>query len=675
MKKVRICQYVVFLLMALLLASCTEKQQVTQKKFEADSVLIAAYNERDYDRLLFWADTLQSSGMISKMRACYWRGYAYSRQRMMRSAEMAWKEAVSLEVENGEDLEYYAKSANRLAGLLYLKSDYETTIRVAMTAMELMKTKDYDMNTDYANLQIFIGSCQLKLGRPQEAAESFDLGYQHFLQIIGTDNDINDFTSTIVGIITITDAYLLTDYYREAYDWTDRFDNMLMRYKQHPQANESYVDKQWARLNLYRACSLEGMGKKVEAEKAYREALTTEYAQTYDGRVEAANYLISAERWSEAADKLEVLDAQLKRYDMRLTLDNIQNYLLPKFRANLGAGRKDSALAASTWICNALDSAINWQKHDNAVELATIYDTQQKETQIAEQKATLSRQRFASTVIAFVLVIIGFVLITFLRHRSAKRLMKAYAELEVANARAEESSRMKTDFIKQISHEIRTPLNILSGFTQIITTPGMKLDDDTSKDINQQIIENTNRITSLVNKMLELSDVSSLAVIECKDTVPALQIAAQAAEDSGISVATHITFDISYDGEAESAILTTNLLQATRALSLLLDNAKKFTKQGSVKLIVGKSGNQLHFTVEDTGIGVPRAEAEHIFEEFVQLDSYYEGTGIGLTVARSIARRLGGDVILDCDYGTVSSAESQSGTDGPGARFVLSLPV
>ena len=69
----------------------------------------------------------------------------------------------------------------------------------------------------------------------------------------------------------------------------------------------------------------------------------------------------------------------------------------------------------------------------------------------------------------------------------------------------------------------------------------------------------------------------------------------------------------------------------------------------------------MSFTVEDTGIGIPQEESEHIFEEFVQLDHFYDGTGIGLTVARSIARRLGGDVALDTSY-----------TDG--ARFVMTLP-
>ena len=108
-------------------------------------------------------------------------------------------------------------------------------------------------------------------------------------------------------------------------------------------------------------------------------------------------------------------------------------------------------------------------------------------------------------------------------------------------------------------------------------------------------------------------------------------------------------------------MLLTNERQSSHALVLLLDNARKFTKQGSVTLKVSTQAESVVFTVEDTGIGVPADEAEHIFDEFVQLDDYYDGTGIGLTVARSIVRRLGGDVVLDTSY-------------HDGARFVMTLP-
>ena len=251
---------------------------------------------------------------------------------------------------------------------------------------------------------------------------------------------------------------------------------------------------------------------------------------------------------------------------------------------------------------------------------------------------------------------------------------RGYEEALNLYDQAMESSRMKTDFIQQISHEIRTPLNILSGFTQLLTS-GMELDETTRQEVTKGIVDNTERITSLVNKMLELAEAGSDNPLERNDQARAIQIAAQATEDSGISQATHLDFDLDITPEAETVMLTTALVPATRVLTLLLDNAMKFTHPaeaaGGVSAVKEKAhaalrmtvgGGMVVFTVEDTGIGVPPEESEHIFEEFVQLDKYYDGTGIGLTVARSLAHRLGGDIRLDTSYSS-------------GARFVYTLPL
>lgn len=248
---------------------------------------------------------------------------------------------------------------------------------------------------------------------------------------------------------------------------------------------------------------------------------------------------------------------------------------------------------------------------------------------------------------------------------SHMELEETNRQLIVATERAEESSKMKSNFIKQISHEIRTPLNILSGFTQIITTPGVELNDEDKTKIGHDIIENTNRITGLVNKMLELSDASSRSVIERNDQATAAQIAGDAVTATSIADARGINFELSIEPEAESVMVMTNLNSAVRALSLILDNARKFTEKSvekKVRLYVRATSNTIEWAVEDSGIGIKPEEAEHIFEEFVQLDEYYEGTGIGLTIARSLARRMGGDIKLDTSY-------------SPGARFVLSLPI
>lgn len=658
----------------LVLTACNEQQQTDTLGTEGDSLINAAYKMHDYERILSLADLHQQTGSLSELKASYWRGYAYSRLRKMRMAEMEWKRAIAQPVDDADALKYYAKSANRLAGLLNMKLDYEGTMRVAMPAIQLLKEREYTMNTDYANLQTFVGNCQLKLGNKQDAANSYSLAYECYLQAIEADDNIADYTSSIAGIITITDAYIQTNNYEEANEWADRFDSMLKRYRQHPQADDAFYDKQWARLNFYRGCILEGLGRKDEALQAYRVANGTRYAKTADGQIEATNYLTAARRWDEAADKFSVLEQQLARYDMKLTLDNIQTYLLPKYQANVGAHRMDSAVAVGTWICNALDSAIVWERRNSAQELATIYDLKQKESEFMEQKAFLQHQRFLTIFFMLLLVIIGLGLFIFFRHRAAVRLENAFRRLEVANARAEESSHMKSNFIQQISHEIRTPLNILSGFTQVITMPGEELDDDTRAEVNRQIMESTNRITGLVNKMLELSDANSQTVIERNDQLSPEQMADEAVDASGIAQAGHLTFDLQMSPEAKSIVLTTNHHAAVRALSLLLDNARKFTAPAEARqhqevagpkkhatLRVSADNGQVLFTIEDDGIGIPPNEADHIFEEFVQLDEYYDGTGIGLTVARSLARRLGGDIQLDADFTA-------------GARFVLTLP-
>ena len=661
-------------LIAALFISCKE-QRVTPQHVAVDSLINIAYQARNYDSILSLANLHQREGILSNIEACYWRGYAYSRLRKMRMAEMEWKNAVAQTIETDDDLAFYAQSANRLVGLLYLKADYAEAIRVALPAIRLLKEKQYTMNSDYSNLLTFIGSCELKLGHPADAARNFSQAWQAYQQITKASHDIDSYTSSIVGLVTIVDAYIQTGHYQEALDWTVHLDNMLQECRQLPGVRESYIDKQWARVCLYRASALEGLGKKREAAQSYQAALQTQYAKTGDGKIEASNYLMEAQRWNEAADNLQVMADQLATYDFKMTQETIHTYLLPKYLANVKAHRLDSAIAVGTWICEALDSAIVWQKRDDAAELATIYETQQKENELMEQRSSLSDQRLLTVYITLVLVILGFGLFIFFRHRAAVRLEKAYYDLERANIRAEESSRMKSDFIQQISHEIRTPLNILSGFTQLLTMPDMKYDEATLGNIKEQITENTDRITNLVNKMLELSEAKNHSDIECNDDVTAMQIASEAICASNINDAGHLTFNMTVSPEAEQVRLHTNLQAAARALEQVLDNARKFTApaesrqhekltdhQQKVVLRISVSSSRLFFSVEDTGIGIPHKEAERIFDEFVQLDEFYEGTGIGLTVARSLARRIGGDIILDTAY-------------IGGSRFVLTLPV
>ena len=177
-----------------------------------------------------------------------------------------------------------------------------------------------------------------------------------------------------------------------------------------------------------------------------------------------------------------------------------------------------------------------------------------------------------------------------------------------------------------------------------------------------------------MDRMLDLSLVNSKTRIECHDRVKVVKVAEQAVNNTAIDKALHLDFTLNVDESAEDVTMITDMKSSVKALSLLLDNAQKFTQpqafraknsfdgKATVELDVSVEGQRVAFVVSDTGVGVPPEEAETIFEDFVQLDEFSHGAGIGLTIARSLARHMGGDVVIDKAYTS-------------GARFVMTLPL
>ena len=173
---------------------------------------------------------------------------------------------------------------------------------------------------------------------------------------------------------------------------------------------------------------------------------------------------------------------------------------------------------------------------------------------------------------------------------------------------------------------------------------------------------NAGSIAIMANSILNVAEIEMEQPIQCDDNVRAQDIAALAIQESGISNFQKADFKCQMVEEAQATMVFTNTKQAVRALVALLDNAMKFTAQGEIILLINIEGSTLEFCVEDSGTGVLSDYAEKIFEPYVKLNDFFEGDGVGLTVARSIARRLGGDIRLDTEY-------------RGGARFVFSLPI
>lgn len=343
---------------------------------------------------------------------------------------------------------------------------------------------------------------------------------------------------------------------------------------------------------------------------------------------------------------------QSKGYDDKSSL-----LLIYEQRARImkGIGRYEEAAEMYKNISELTDSIYKKDARTQINELNTLFRVSE-----LDMEKRLEHNRYVT--MTAVIISIALALLMGYWYWMNHRLRKKNEELAIARDQAQESSRMKSDFIKNISHEIRTPLNILSGFSQVMSQPDIELPAEMRQEACIKIQENTERITSLINRLLALSESSSRHYIERNDTASAVLLCQEAINQSGIAQKQRHQFTFN-SAVGDDLMIQTSEQHAVSAIVHLLDNAEKFTPEGGrVNMTCEVRDNFLYVIIEDTGCGVPKDKADTIFEEFVQLDEYKDGVGIGLTLSRNIVRRLGGDIMLDTTY-------------NDGARFIVTLPL
>ena len=438
-------------------SACSQEKRAREiQSGHADSLIFDAGAVKNYSRMIQLVDSFSDIGELSPLNTNRWRGVYYYRQGQYRSAEFYYKKALACEISSDQDLQSYIKSARRLSELLLVKGDYEGSLQVALPAVKKMEKEGIGSDIDFAILLNNIGCCQLNLGRGEEAQESFYTARQHYINRWTTDTTGRGFQEAVIGTVYTSQAYINTKRLDESLYWIDRTEMLLNKYREKPDARLEYFDEYQARIEIMRAVALQGLDSIQSAAAAYNRFLTTDYAGTSAGRIFANDYLLAAKRYREAADNYRFLDQMLSEWDMSLTLDNIELYLLPKIRANAGAMRKDSVVALSMKLCDALDSAIAKNKLDDTAQLATIYETQNKEAQIAKQQADLTKQRFTSTAVALVLLVIFFVVYTINRRKHTRRLSDAHEKLKKAYDKLEETTAVK----ERIESELRIARDI-----------------------------------------------------------------------------------------------------------------------------------------------------------------------------------------------------------------------
>jgi len=228
----------------------------------------------------------------------------------------------------------------------------------------------------------------------------------------------------------------------EKQKYTDYCDSMLRWYKRQPEYDTLFADKIHGQICVSLAEVLAARNDMEGAAKAHEEFLATVYSKQLNAKINATNYLRHAKRYTEGADIFKGYDSAVKDWGLdEEDMEVITNYLFPKFHFNYHAGRRDTALAVALKIDSLIAPAIRKQRKSEAAELATIYDTQQKEAQIARQQAQISEQRLWTAAIVFALITLFFVVYTIYRRRAAKRL----AEMKAAQERMESELRIARD--------------------------------------------------------------------------------------------------------------------------------------------------------------------------------------------------------------------------------------
>ena len=454
-KKKRYYLYML-VLMAVLAGGCGQHRHLDEKATHADSVLFDVGVVKDYARMLALADSFEMSGDISSLDANRWRGVAYYRQHQYQMSEICYRKAMECPVLSDEDQVSYNKCARRLSELLLVRGDFEGSLRVAMPAVAKMDQTGIGSDIDYAILLNNIGCCQLNLGQDKEANESFLTARGHYANRWQSDSTGRGFQEAVIGTVYTSLAYINMRRYAESIYWIDRTEMLLNKYRQKSDARVEYFDEYQGRIDIMRAVALQGLNKVEEASKAYDAFQKTDYSKTAAGRINANDYLVAAHRYAEAADNYKYLDQTLDEWGMEPSLDNIQLYLLPKYKANAESGRRDSALVAGRYVLALLDSAITTQKSSKTAELATIYDTNQKEAQIAKQRSDMTRLQLISSLVALSLVVIFLGLYTYHKRKSTRRLAAAHEKLQHAYDKLEETTAAK----ERIESELRIARDI-----------------------------------------------------------------------------------------------------------------------------------------------------------------------------------------------------------------------
>ena len=437
-----------------------KKQAVEIDEVKYDSLCDLAWYARD-TIVLHIIDSLETAGELSEHRADFLRGMTYDRSREMQLGDHYYNKVYQAVDPEKEGWDFYLRVATRLSQLRMVISDNNGSITVATEALEKAKAAGKLTEHDELGLLWSIAGCQFALHLPE--AKHTSMRVYELLEKQAKDRGVEMTPNLMVYRMVLCDAFLEEKNYDEAEKWNQRFGKALTQLD--TATYSDLIHENTWHYPMNEILILKGQGKDSLAEAVFEQSYDL-LMELPDGMLEVANYLLENERYAEAADIFVYIDSIFPADNQygHLNLDNIEHSIIPRLKANLGAGRTDTVLSLARKIADNYENAFREYRDKNAAELATIYQTQEKDAEIAQQQIKLSRQRLIGTLVALALLSVFFIIYTWYRRRAQKRLATAHSQLQEAYDQLEETTAVK----ERIESELRIARDI-----QMSMVPGI----------------------------------------------------------------------------------------------------------------------------------------------------------------------------------------------------------